>query len=166
MANWDPSYPDEEVNWYDEYIARNGPISTSRLEQPRNRESPQHEYLEVRGMGLFTGSSDTNSSLVVAPLDDGSVCIWDIAGTSGRKGSIISRSKPGILCHDVAPPSGSGNCPKVITTGITECVSVDNGRNVAYIAVEDGTLAFILLNFIQHAFCSRLRLFMGCELWP
>ncbi|KAA8574964.1 hypothetical protein EYC84_004193 [Monilinia fructicola] len=49
LANWDPSYPTENVKWYDEYIARNAPISTNWLQQPRNRESPSYEHLEVRG---------------------------------------------------------------------------------------------------------------------
>ena len=140
MANWDPSYPSEKVQWYDEYIARKAPISTSWLQQPRNRESVQHEYLEIRGMGLYTETGESDSSLVVAPLDDGSVCIWDIAGTQGRKGSIIARSNSGILF----PPEGIHTAPKetskMISPGVTECISVDNVRKRAYITVQDGML--------------------------
>jgi hypothetical protein len=138
MANWDPSYPSEKVQWYDEYIARNAPISTSWLQQPRNRESVEHEYLEIRGMGLYTETGESGSSLVVAPLDDGGVCIWDIAGAQGRKGSIIARSNSGILF----PHEGISTAPKeksnMINPGVTECVSVDNVRKRAYVAVQDG----------------------------
>ncbi|TVY87451.1 hypothetical protein LAWI1_G006711 [Lachnellula willkommii] len=138
MANWDPSYPSEKVRWYDEYIARNAPISTSWLQQPRNRESTQHEYLEIRGMGLYTETGESDSSLVVAPLDDGSVCVWDIAGTLGRKGSIVARSNSGMLfppegIHTTAPKNRS----KMISPGVTECISIDNIRKRAYIAIQE-----------------------------
>lgn len=139
MANWDPSYPGEKVQWYDEYIARNAPISTSWLQQPRNRESPEHEYLEVRGMGLYTPAGEDDATLVVGPLDDGSVCIWDISGTKGRKGSIIARSKSGLISAD-GPQIGTGKRSKLISDGITECVSVDSGRKRAFFAVQSGTV--------------------------
>lgn len=66
LANWDPSYPTENVKWYDEYIARNAPISTNWLQQPRNRESPSYEHLEVRGMALYTPRGETGATMVVA----------------------------------------------------------------------------------------------------
>ncbi|CAG8956861.1 hypothetical protein HYFRA_00012316, partial [Hymenoscyphus fraxineus] len=134
LANWDPSYPQERINWYDEWISRHGPIQTSWVQQPRRREGSQREHLEIRGMGLYTEPGDSYSTLVVAPLDDGSVCIWDI-GTKGRKGQIISRSKPGILFAEKACLDGAANHPKLISPGVTECVSVDSARKRAYIAV-------------------------------
>lgn len=120
MANWDPSYPDEKVNWYDEYIARHAPISTSWFQQPRNRESVMHEFLEVRGMALYTPPGEPGSALAVAPLDDGSLCLWDISGTKGRKGSIVARSKSGLLSVDPSPLPGTGPRSKMISTGVTE----------------------------------------------
>jgi hypothetical protein len=138
MANWDPSYPTEKVDWYDEYIARNAPISTSWLQQPRSRESAEHGYLEVRGMGLYTPPGESNSTLVVAPLDDGSVCLWDISGTQGKKGSIIARSKSGTISVDPSPQVGPTKRSKMINTGVTECVSIDSARGRAYFAVQSG----------------------------
>ncbi|KAH8679901.1 hypothetical protein BGZ60DRAFT_512698 [Tricladium varicosporioides] len=137
MANWDPSYPREKVCWYDEYISRNAPINTSWLQQPRNRESAEHEHMEVRGMALYTESGESISTLVVAPLDDGSVCVWDIAGRETQKGSIIARSKPGILSPESIIPSQSRHHLKMINMGVTECVSVDDSRKRAYIAVQN-----------------------------
>ncbi|KAF8865427.1 hypothetical protein BDZ45DRAFT_684455 [Acephala macrosclerotiorum] len=136
MANWDPSYPDEKVQWYDEYIARNAPISTSWLQQPRNRESAEHECLEVRGMGIYTPAGEDDATLVVAPLDDGSVCLWDISGTKGRKGSIIARSRSGLISVHPDSQDDTGKRTKAINTGATECVSVDSARNRAYFAVQ------------------------------
>ncbi|TAQ90137.1 hypothetical protein B7494_g1554 [Chlorociboria aeruginascens] len=138
LANWDPSYLEEEVNWYDEYIARNAPISTSWLQQPRNRDTAEHEHLEVRGMGLYTPVGESGSSLVLAPLDDGSVCIWDLSGSRGRKGGIVAKSKSGILYVDNTPRTELNKRSRMISTGVTECVSVDSFRKRAYIAVQSG----------------------------
>lgn len=138
MANWDPSYPGEKTNYYEEYIARNAAISTSWLQQPRNRESAQHEYLEIRGMGLYSETGDSDSSLVVAPLDDGSLCIWDITGAKGRKGAITARSKSGILFSGEAIRATTQDKLNMISPGVTECVSVDAVRKRAYVAVQDG----------------------------
>ncbi|QSZ37546.1 hypothetical protein DSL72_008644 [Monilinia vaccinii-corymbosi] len=137
LANWDPSYPTENVKWYDEYIARNAPISTSWLQQPRNRESPSHEHLEVRGMALYTPRGETGVTMVVAPLDDGSICLWDISANAPRKGSIVARSRSGILSDDKVPQHRRLRS-KMISTGVTECISVDSTLKRAYIAVQSG----------------------------
>jgi hypothetical protein len=133
MANWDPSYPNEKVNWYEEYIARNAPIKIGWLQQPRNRESAEHEHLEVRGMALYTPLGERDSTFAIAPLDDGSVCLWDITGREARQGSIVARSMSGILS---SYSNESNKRSKMISTGVTECVSVDSGRKRAYFAVQ------------------------------
>ncbi|KAF7943701.1 uncharacterized protein EAE97_005771 [Botrytis byssoidea] len=137
LANWDPSYPTEKVKWYDEYIARNAPISTSWVQQPRHRESASHEHLEVRGMALYTPMGETKTTMVVAPLDDGSICIWDISTDAPKKGSIIARSKSGILSVDENPKDLKSRS-KMISTGVTECISVDSTLKRAYVAVQSG----------------------------
>ncbi|KAH8597642.1 hypothetical protein B0O99DRAFT_650963 [Bisporella sp. PMI_857] len=149
-ANWDPSYPNENINWYQEYIARNAPISTSWFEQPRDRESPGHEYLEVRGMALYDEPGEIGATMVVAPLDDGSICLWNINGTRGTKGSIVARSKSGLLSVYSNPPGSE--LPKVINTGVTECISVDSPGKRAYIAVQNGLVEVDLqtLSIVAH----------------
>ncbi|KAF7960699.1 hypothetical protein EAE96_000373 [Botrytis aclada] len=137
LANWDPSYPTEKVKWYDEYIARHAPISTSWVQQPRHRESASHEHLEVRGMALYTPMGETKTTMVVAPLDDGSICIWDISNNAPKKGSIIARSKSGILSVDENPKDLKSRS-KMISTGVTECISVDSTLKRAYVAVQSG----------------------------
>ena len=133
-ANWDPSFLDEKVNWYDEYIARNAPISTSWFEQPRNRESTQKEYLEARGMALYT--PEPGNSLIVAPLDDGSIVLWELSGIRSRKGSIVARSKSGLLFVNGNHQVPGGERSKMIGTGVTECIAVDSARKRAYVAVQ------------------------------
>ena len=163
-ANWDPVFPDEKVNWYDEYITRHAPISTSWLQQPRNRESPEREYLEVRGVALYTQPTDVESTFAVAPLDDGSLCLWDINGTRGRKGAIWQRSKPGILSVDPHAQAGPGRRSKMVSTGVTECISIDNFRNRAYVAVQSSTNPPAFPAFIYFVAVDGSFLYLICFL--
>ena len=141
--SWNPAYPDEKVDWYDEYVARHAPLSMSWLEQPSSEQNGLREKLETKGLGL---SEDHGGSMVVAPLDDGSVCLWNIgrgdAAPNVRDGRIMARSRPGLL--SVNGPNGStlqnmiNPRAKTISTGVVECVSVDRVRNKAYFAVQSG----------------------------
>ncbi|MCJ1438721.1 hypothetical protein MMC27_008111 [Xylographa pallens] len=156
LANWDPSYPNEKVDWYGEYIARHGPISTSWLQQPTIREGSTDETHEIRGMALH---HDSNGSRVVAPLDDGSVCLWELGhgissdnSNNQRKGAIIGRSKAGLLSFS----DGSNSDElyylypqkKIANVGVAECLSVDSVRNKAYFTVHKG-LHEVDLNTLQ-----------------
>ncbi|OWP02453.1 F-box domain-containing protein [Marssonina coronariae] len=119
LANWDPSYPKEKIDWYSEYIARNAPISTSWMEQPRNRDHQDHEYLEIRGMAIYTPVGDEEATLVVGCLDDGSVCLWDLTGRKGRKGSVIARSESGLIAPRLSQ-AGAGKHSRIFIDGLTE----------------------------------------------
>lgn len=141
-ANWDPSYQSENINWYDEYIARHAALSTSWLEQPRGGIDGSVAKREVRGLA-FKNDGENN---VIAPLDDGSVCVWNISLGDGlqasRGGRIIARSKPGLLlasgsASDIEKNTSSCNA-NVTTSSMVECVSIDPTRNRAYFAVEQG----------------------------
>ena len=141
MANWDPSYPDERIDWYSEFIHRSGPISVSWLQQPWNRESKAHEPIEIRGIGTYNPPSDKGTSMVVGPLDDGSICLWDVSSPSDRQGKIVGRSSPNLL--STTPFSPDAQRSRMINTGVIECVSVDNHRKRVYIAVQSGKLSRI-----------------------
>jgi hypothetical protein len=136
MANWDPSYPDEKIDWYSEFIHRSGPISVSWLQQPQNRESTVHEPMEIRGVGTYNPPGDEGTSIVVGPLDDGSICLWDVSRSSARQGKIIGRSSSSILFTTSFSPDTQRS--RMINTGVIECVSVDNHRKRAYVAVQSG----------------------------
>lgn len=157
MANWDPSYSGEQVDWYGEYIARHAPLSMSWLQQPRIEGSAMRRTQEMRGMGLHHDS--TSGNRVVAPLDDGSVCVWDLdcehergEWNKSRRGAVTARSRAGLLSinggkGDIGQdPSVSKS--KMTSTGVVECVSVDNFRNKAYFAVQSG-LNEVDLNTLQ-----------------
>lgn len=141
VANWDPSYPGENVNWYDEYIQRAAPISVNWLQQPMLRDGFESTYIEVRGVALYRpdnqGPSPQGLEIIftVSPLDDGSVCLWDVTGAKGRKGAVYAKSRPGILYID-GPGAHNSSRSKRIDSGVTECVSVDSKLHLAFFAVQ------------------------------
>lgn len=143
-AEWDPSYEKEDVNWYSEYIARNGPISFSWLQKPYTvrEQSKKRELHEVKGLGLFRDWGTGRENKVIAPLDNGSVCIWDLGssyggGSQATKGRIVGTSSPGILLADMSRRHEmSGSKPQDLEfVNVGECVSVDSFSRRAYIAV-------------------------------
>ncbi|KAK2625703.1 hypothetical protein QTJ16_005015 [Diplocarpon rosae] len=145
LANWDPSYPKEKIDWYSEYIARNASISTSWMEQPRNRDNNDREHLEIRGMAVYTPVGDEQATLVVGCLDDGSVCLWDLTGKKGRKGSVVARSESGLIAPRPLQV-GAGKHSKIFIDGVTEGVSIDHGLRRAYFAVQSGLVEVDLEN--------------------
>ncbi|KAG6367985.1 hypothetical protein INS49_002185 [Diaporthe citri] len=161
MENWDPSYTGENVNWYDEYIQRNAPVTVNWLQQPVLRDGAESTYIETRGVALYRPDNDQQgrhgleSVLAVSPLDDGSVCLWDVTGAKCRKGAICARSRPGILYID-GPSADNSSRSKRIDSGVTECVSVDSKQHLAFFAVQ---------NHLIEVDLRRLRV-VGCESFP
>lgn len=138
MANWDPTFPGEKISWYDEYIQRNGPASASWFQIPKHREGGEETMVEARGLALYRPNADEGEHeelLAVAPLDDGSVCLWDVRGTRGQQGRIVAKSAPEILFID-GPGSGNSRRSKKVDTGVTDCVSVHNRDHKAFFAVQ------------------------------
>jgi hypothetical protein len=83
----------------------------------------------------YDGNDGLGTMLAVSPLDDGSICLWDVKGTRNKAGSILATSKSDILFID-GPGSQNTRRSKRVDTGVTECVSVDNHRHRAYFAVQ------------------------------
>ncbi|KAK4100654.1 hypothetical protein N658DRAFT_497098 [Parathielavia hyrcaniae] len=161
MANWDPCFPAERVSWYDEYIQRHGPVVVNWLQHAydnniiNNDTTTEDEeglalssssspsaaagpFVEARGVALYYPDGDDDPAgavLAVAPLDDGSVCLWDVGGTKGNRGTIVARSRPGILFID-GPGADNRRRSKMIDSGVTECVSVDSRLHRAFFAVQ------------------------------
>jgi hypothetical protein len=137
MANWDPCFPSERVSWYDEYIQRHGPVVVNWMQHAYDKEpaSPA-DFVEARGVALYYPDGDSRETvLAVSPLDDGSVCLWDVGGTRGKRGAIVARSRPGILFID-GPGADNRRRSKRIDSGVTECVSVDSRLHRAFFAVQ------------------------------
>lgn len=141
-AEWDSSAEGEDVDWYSEYIARQGPISLTWVQQPSMRkvEGRRRERLEVKGMGLLKDWSSARQNKIVAPLDDGSVCLWDLnhshsSTSQSSKGRILGISQPGILMTDLSGRRDHSTKPALEFNNLGECVSVDSLRQRAYLAI-------------------------------
>ncbi|KAL4791904.1 hypothetical protein BDV19DRAFT_369628 [Aspergillus venezuelensis] len=141
-AAWDPSAEGEDVDWYSEYIARNGPISLSWLQQPFSKSAGGGKtYIEVKGMGLLKDYSLARQNKVISPLSDGSICVWDLnhshsIGSRVTKGSILGTSAPGLLTVDMSQRKENSWAKSALEfINLGECVSVDSIRQRAYLAV-------------------------------
>ncbi|KAK8101304.1 Myosin-1 [Apiospora kogelbergensis] len=110
-ANWDPSFPGENTNWYDEYIHRNSPIAVSWLERPRLRDSGLRDTIEAKGIAVYQHGHE--EVFAVSP------------STTAPKGSILQKSQPGLLRTGTKSPFLS-----------PDCVSIDNSRGRAFFAVQ------------------------------
>ncbi|CEO59812.1 hypothetical protein PMG11_04468 [Penicillium brasilianum] len=142
-ADWDSSAEGEHVDWYSEYIARHGPMSLSWVQQPMRSNGPgrRKQPYEIKGMGLLKDWSSARENKIVAPLDDGTVCIWDLnhshhSDSHSTKGKILGMSDPGALMANLSrwrEVSPSKSALEFINLG--EGVSVDSFRRRAYLAV-------------------------------
>lgn len=146
FANWDPSYANETVNFYDEYIHRHGPINIGWLSMPGD-EAP-----EVTGLGLVRDSDGVPQHLA-ASSDDGSICIWDVqpryTDTDLSQGRIVGKSSPGLLSGSSSVSRSREQTKAIMTeTGAVESVSVDNDRKRGYFA-QNSTLIEVDLGTLQ-----------------
>ena len=156
LANWEPGYPDEQLDYYEEYIHRHAPINVGWLNLPKTRSSDKEELREATGVGTLQ-SNDGTSKHVVAPLDDGSVCIWDISARSttsdGGRGRLVTQGRPGLLTGQ--PPDNTTESRTIMTeTGAVECVAIDSHAGRGYFAVQS-SLHEVDLNTLQLASTKR-----------
>ena len=120
LANWDPTYRNEQVNWYTEYIARHGPLSSSWFQPPV--VSNDGSMVEPRGLALL------GTEHIIAPLEDDSLAIWS-AGHEGnaKQGRLLHKTKPGLLQTEKAS----------VNPTIASAISMDNDSGKAYIVAQN-----------------------------
>ncbi|RDA89065.1 hypothetical protein CP532_2256 [Ophiocordyceps camponoti-leonardi (nom. inval.)] len=134
-ANWNPVYPGENVSWYDEYIQRHGPATVNWLQTPRKYDGGLEAVVEARGVALYSphdGRDGVGTMLAVSPLEDGSICLWDVNGIRARQGSIVARSRPGKLFME----SHNARRSRRVDSDVIECVSVSDSGHRAFFAVQ------------------------------
>lgn len=111
------------------------------LQQPMLRDRSESTDIEVRGVALYRPDDQgpnpqgLETVFAVSPLDDGSVCLWDVTGVKGPKGAVYAKSLPAILYID-GPGTHNSSRSKRIDSGVTECVSVDSKLHLAFFAVQ------------------------------
>lgn len=135
LANWEPGYPGESIDYHEEYIQRHADVNIEWIDLPNQNGSDQRELREATGIGILSDHGSSGQKLV-SPLDDGSICIWDVSArstrSSGGNGSLLGQSKPGLLT------GGSDLSRTIMTeTGAVECVSIDDHAQKGHFAVRN-----------------------------
>jgi hypothetical protein len=152
MVNWEPGYANERLDYYEEFVHRHAPISLGWLKVPKSDVSDREVQPEATGIGTLLDSQTNRPSQVVAPLDDGSICIWDISAhscfESGGSGRLLNQSKRGLLTGR-AGDALSENRIIMTETGAVESVAIDSLAHKGYFAVQN-QLHEIDLNTMQH----------------
>ena len=152
IANWDPSYPGEKVNWYQDFIQRHAEQKISWFQHVGSEGRDEDEVMRgATGASILfddTGSADK----LIAPLDDGSISIWDACARSERQGRLVAKSDIGLL-----PNKGSDldyntrlvqSQALMTETGAVECVSIDNKLRKGFFAMQN-VLNEVDLNTLQ-----------------
>jgi hypothetical protein len=101
-------------------------------------EKLHHEAL---GMGILFDDAGHLADKLIAPLEDGSVCIWNASNSSERQGSIVGRSAIGMLANkrsDLDLDTRISQSKSIMTeTGAVECVSIDSRQKKGFFAVQN-----------------------------
>jgi hypothetical protein len=146
VANWDPSYPSETVNWYEEFIQRHAEARISWFQDAGTEATTtttadsERGRREATGAGILFGH-DGLAEKLVAPLEDGSISIWDAAASSERQGKMVAKSEIGLLAGrgaDLDYETRLTQSRAIMTeTGAVECVSIDSKLRKGFFAVKN-----------------------------
>jgi hypothetical protein len=139
LVNWEPGYADEKLDYYEEYIHRHAPISLGWLSIPKHNVSDKDVQPEATGIATLKDQQSNSVKRIVAPLDDGSVCIWDVnsRSTTHPEGTcgLLGQSKRGLLTGQ-PEDAFSENHIIMTETGAVESVAVDSNSQKGYFAVQ------------------------------
>lgn len=151
VANWEPSYPNEAMDYYTEFVHRHAPINIEWLDLPKRQSSGEDGLREATGVGTIAAEDSNEVQHAVAPLDDGSICIWDLSARTasypGGQGKLVGRSRSGLLAGR-GPDETSESHIIMTETGAVECVSIDSAKKKGYFAVQS-LLQEVDLNTLQ-----------------
>lgn len=150
LNSWDPSGLEEKVNWYQEFVQRHAPQQLSWF-QDAGHDDEDEVRREATGAGILY-DADGLASKLIAPLDDGSIKIWDASAHSSNIGRCVATSDVGLLTNrgpDLDRDTRLSQSQAIMTeTGAVECVSVDSARQKAFFAVQN-TLTEVDLTTLQ-----------------
>lgn len=135
LANWEPGYPSEDIDYYEEYIHRHADVNVDWINLPNTGGGDKREVREATGMAIL---SNNGSQSIVSPLDDGTVCVWDVTTRSttfdGGRAKLLGHSSAGLLTGSASLDRSH----KLMTEiGAVECVSIDSSASKGYFAVQN-----------------------------
>jgi hypothetical protein len=141
IANWDPSYPDEKVNWYEDFIQRHAEQKISWFQQAGSEKGEGREVRrEATGAGILF-DQDGLADKLIAPMDDGSISIWDVCASSERQCNLVAKTDIGLLPNkgaDLDHDTRLTQSQAIMTeTGAVECVSIDSKLKKGFFAVRN-----------------------------
>lgn len=133
LANWDPTYPNERSNFYQEYVHRHAPIRLSWFEQMNGNPTEGQESKEATGAGVLY-DVDGRASKLYAPLDDGSIGVWEAGhrhslDEESRLGRRLAASRKGTLRREGTHQLTDRD------NGVVESLSIDSHQRRGYFAV-------------------------------
>ncbi|KAL6708797.1 hypothetical protein ACN47E_002204 [Coniothyrium glycines] len=141
IANWDPSYPAERVNWYQDFIQRHAEAKITWFQDVHEDKREESElWREATGAGILF-DHEGRADKLVAPLEDGSIGIWDAHTGSEQQGKLLGRSAIGLLPNrgsDLDYNTRLTQSQAIMTeTGAVECVSIDSRLEKGFFAVQN-----------------------------
>lgn len=138
------------MNWYQEFVQRHAPQQVSWF-QDAGHEDEDEVRREATGAGILY-DSDGLASKLIAPLDDGSIKIWDASAHSSSVGKLVAHSEIGLLSNrgpDLDHDTRLTQSQAIMTeTGAIECVSIDSSSEKVFFAVQN-TLNEVDLHTLQ-----------------
>lgn len=135
LANWEPGYPGEDIDYYEEYVHRHADFNVDWINLPNTGGGDKREVREATGMAIFSNNGSQN---IVSPLDDGTVCVWDVTARSttldGGRAKLLGQSSAGSLTGSASPDRSHTLMTEI---GAVECVSIDSSASKGYFAVQN-----------------------------
>lgn len=125
---------------------RNAPISVEWLStsQKGQRSAFFNEGPAIKGMALLKDRSSNAADKIVSPLENGSICVWDlnrsrVTARRGCRGKVAGMSRPGLLSSETVRRADNSPLKTPINRFVDagDLVSVDSRTGRAYIAVGD-----------------------------
>ncbi|QIW98106.1 hypothetical protein AMS68_003624 [Peltaster fructicola] len=127
LVNWEPGYPGEQIDYYDEYIQRHASVNVSWKHMPGSRG--ESDIRTAVGAAFFHPAGSSHNS-VVSPLDDGSIVIHDPEADTDN---ILGHSGPGLLTPRVT--SAEDIKQLMTSSSAVEVVSIESSTNRGFFAV-------------------------------
>lgn len=135
LANWEPGYPGEDIDYYEEYIHRHADVNVDWINLPNTGGGDKREVREATGMAILSNNGSQN---IVSPLDDGTVCVWDVTSRSttrdGGRAKLLDQSSSGLLTGGASPDRSHTLMTEI---GAVECISIDSSASKGYFAVQN-----------------------------